>query len=274
MTLLVLCTLLGIPAGALAESGTYVVQPGDTLGAIASRYGTTVQAIVAANSLANANSVWAGQRLTIPGGAVSQGAGSRYTVKAGDNLSGIAARFGVSADAIARANNLANPNVLRLGAQLVIPPASTAASTKNAASSRNPAAGIPVNNPGNLSFVASISGQWCTLYNGRTVARQWRCSTGRPGSGTLPGTYRVRTKLLRAWGGTWGWWLPYWLGIYMVGSLENGIHGLPYSAGTGTRFWGQSIGTPVSYGCVVLDDKAAQALFNVAYVGMPVIIVR
>jgi lipoprotein-anchoring transpeptidase ErfK/SrfK len=125
-----------------------------------------------------------------------------------------------------------------------------------------------------LRFVVSISKQTCWLYRGNTVQYRWTCSTGRKGSATLTGNFKVRSKMARAYGGTWNWWLPYWLGIYMAGRLENGIHGLPYSAKTGKKFWGPQLGTPTSYGCVVLSDTAAKALYNVAYVGMPVIIQR
>ena len=44
----------------------YTVKSGDTLGAIATRYKVTVAAIMAANSLTNANSIKVGQVLTIP----------------------------------------------------------------------------------------------------------------------------------------------------------------------------------------------------------------
>ncbi len=44
----------------------HVVQRGETLYRIALRYGTTVQALVAANNLANPNLIYRGQRLTIP----------------------------------------------------------------------------------------------------------------------------------------------------------------------------------------------------------------
>jgi murein DD-endopeptidase MepM/ murein hydrolase activator NlpD len=49
----------------------HVVQPGDTLTRIASRYETGVSAIVAANNLANPSLIFVGQRLTIPGSATS-----------------------------------------------------------------------------------------------------------------------------------------------------------------------------------------------------------
>ena len=44
----------------------YCVQPGDTLGAIAARFGTTVYAIMQANGLNNPNYIYVGQWLIIP----------------------------------------------------------------------------------------------------------------------------------------------------------------------------------------------------------------
>jgi LysM repeat protein len=47
---------------------TYTVVPGDTLGAIARRYNTTVQAIATRNGIANPNLIYPGQVLIIPTG--------------------------------------------------------------------------------------------------------------------------------------------------------------------------------------------------------------
>ncbi|OXM59139.1 LysM peptidoglycan-binding domain-containing protein [Amycolatopsis vastitatis] len=44
----------------------YQVKPGDTLSAIAARFGTTVAAIAARNGIANPNRIYAGQWLTLP----------------------------------------------------------------------------------------------------------------------------------------------------------------------------------------------------------------
>jgi LysM repeat protein len=387
LVVLVLCALFSLPGSVLAQSGAYVVQKGDTLNSIAARFGTTVQAIMETNGLANANTIWAGQHLTIPGHSVTAygdqaavtrvpmpvplfltpeipppavtrvpvptapilastagsvpvptaafptaaflapaagapaatagglapeatgipvpteaiplpaagatpsptatSANTRYTVKAGDTLTNIAARSGVSAAAIARANNLTNPDLLRLGMQLVIPGPTGAPPTPVPAGTAT-SAGAPVAEAAvdgalapvptataapNLRFVATISTQSCVLYNGNKVEAEWRCSTGRRGAPTLPGTYKVRSKMPRAWGATWGFWMPYWLGIYMAGTLENGIHGLPYS-GNGVKVWQNSVGTPVTFGCVLLDDTAAKTLYDMAYIGMPVVILR
>jgi LysM repeat protein len=50
-------------------SGLYTVQEGDTLGALAERFGVSVDQIVAANNLTDPNSLQAGQTLLIPAAA-------------------------------------------------------------------------------------------------------------------------------------------------------------------------------------------------------------
>ncbi|WP_169746572.1 lytic transglycosylase domain-containing protein, partial [Demequina maris] len=48
-------------------TGHYTVKAGDTLSAIAQRHGTTVAALARTNNLANASTIFVGQRLTVPG---------------------------------------------------------------------------------------------------------------------------------------------------------------------------------------------------------------
>ena len=47
--------------------------------------------------------------------------GERYVVQAGDTLLQIANRYGVTVEAIVQANKLENPDVLRVGQELIIP---------------------------------------------------------------------------------------------------------------------------------------------------------
>lgn len=54
------------PATTAAQTQTYTVRAGDTLGAIAESHGTTVSAICQANGLADPNEIEVGQVLTIP----------------------------------------------------------------------------------------------------------------------------------------------------------------------------------------------------------------
>ena len=54
-----------------SPSQIHIVQPGETLTLIASRYGATISAIVAANGIADPSLIFVGQRLAIPGSAPS-----------------------------------------------------------------------------------------------------------------------------------------------------------------------------------------------------------
>ncbi len=109
----------------------YTIQRGDSLSAIASRYRTTVAALVKANNIKNANLIYPGQKLNIPGQAAAAkpaakpapkpAANRSYTVVRGDTLSAIASRFGSTVSAIAKASGVKNPNVISVGQRLTIP---------------------------------------------------------------------------------------------------------------------------------------------------------
>jgi len=100
----------------------HIVQKGDTLWALALRYGTTVKAIAWANRILNPDLIYVGQRLVIPAGAVVPlPRPIIYTVRPGDTLWAIALRYGTTPWAIAIANNIPNPNLIFVGQRLVIP---------------------------------------------------------------------------------------------------------------------------------------------------------
>jgi LysM repeat protein len=117
------------PAVSQASGTVYVVRRGDSLGAIAARFGVSVSAIVRANGIRNPNLIFAGQRLVIPGRGSSSAAGAAsapatggvYVVRRGDSLGAIAVRYGTSVAALARANRIANPSIIYVGQRLVIP---------------------------------------------------------------------------------------------------------------------------------------------------------
>jgi lipoprotein-anchoring transpeptidase ErfK/SrfK len=125
---------------------------------------------------------------------------------------------------------------------------------------------------GGKSILVSISEQHLYAYEGDTLVYSFVASTGM-NNATRAGTFRVLDKIPNAYGSTWNIWMPSWMGIYYAGSLENGIHALPILS-NGATLWAGYLGTPISYGCVVLGSYEAQLLYDWADVGTPVIIQR
>lgn len=121
---------------------------------------------------------------------------------------------------------------------------------------------------GSKYILVDISEQHMYVYEGDVLVYSFITSTGM-GNSTRVGTFSVLNKIPNAYGATWNIWMPDWLGIYWSGSLQNGIHALPILS-NGATLWAGYLGTPISYGCVVLDTYDAQALYNWADIGTPV----
>ena len=189
VTLALLLLVIG-PATALAspshQGGGYEVQRGDTLADIAARFGVSVNLLAQVNGIADANLVYVGQQLIIPG--VSSGAGESGTsetssastetggevhvVQSGETLARIAARYGVSLSTLASANGITNYNKIITGQRLVIPGAdSTATATEPASStvaSTTASTGIHVVQAGET--LAKIARQYGTTVNALVAA--------------------------------------------------------------------------------------------------------
>lgn len=125
---------------------------------------------------------------------------------------------------------------------------------------------------GNKSILVDISEQHLYAYEGDTLVFSFVASTGM-NNATRAGTFSVLDKIPSAYGATWDIWMPNWLGIYWAGSLENGIHALPILP-NGAQLWAGYLGTPISYGCIVLGANESQLLYDWSEVGTPVEIQR
>jgi len=124
--------LAALPASERLKLAHYRVKKGDTLGAIARRHGTSIEAIAQMNHLKRARSLRINQDLIIPGagwrGEGRQVAGaapkpapsvaSRHIVRRGESLSTIAQRYGVSVDDLRRWNKLRKGQVIYPGQAL------------------------------------------------------------------------------------------------------------------------------------------------------------
>jgi len=117
------------PTGPTTGTGTYVVQPGDTLISIAARHGLTVSQLASMNSLGANAWVYVGQRLKVSGNASTPtqpaqpapAASGTYIVRPGDTLIGIALRHGITASRLAATNGLYVTSWVYAGQQLKIP---------------------------------------------------------------------------------------------------------------------------------------------------------
>ncbi len=120
------------PDSASPGGVVYTVVPGDTLSALADRFGVSIAAITATNKIDPASYLSIGQVLTIPAVkllpvatttplATSSQPTSVYAVRAGDTLSAIGYQFGTSADALAARNGITTATVLQIGQTLVVP---------------------------------------------------------------------------------------------------------------------------------------------------------
>jgi tetratricopeptide (TPR) repeat protein len=114
-----------------------------------------------------------------------------------------------------------------------------------------------------------IGDQHFYAWEGNNLIYSYVTSTGLPGRDTATGHYHVLDKIPMAYSSIWRLKMPYWLGIYYVGRIENGIHALPIRP-DGSVMWGGWLGTKQSYGCVILDTAAAKRVYDWAEIGIPV----
>lgn len=111
-------------------------------------------------------------------------------------------------------------------------------------------------------IIVDISDQRVYAYNGAQLVMSLPANA----RGTRGGNFRIRNKIPLAKSFALGWKLPYWMGIYMSGGLENGFHGTAVTSRGGRA--------NTSLGCIVMSSVNAQRLYAWASVGTPVTVRR
>lgn len=120
-------------AGSVAAPLKYTVVQGDTISAIAARYGLASARVLALNGLSWKSLIFPGQVLTLADAAPAATTApapapvpvaqtlTRHTVVSGDTISGIALAHGISTSAVLRANGLAASSAIFPGQSITIP---------------------------------------------------------------------------------------------------------------------------------------------------------
>jgi lipoprotein-anchoring transpeptidase ErfK/SrfK len=178
-----------------------------------------------------------------------------YVVQPGDTLMSIGRALGFPVWRLTEANPDIDPETLRPGQQITIPSVDVLFPYPLIASRR---------------IVIDISDQHLYAYDGETLTHDFLCSTGIASSPTMPGTFQILSKEENAYASSWNLWMPHFMGVYHSGpDFTNGIHGMPLRDGQQIRW---ALGSPASYGCIVIDIDEASTLYEWADLGTLVII--
>ncbi len=102
------------------EGATYIIQAGDTLWDIASRFNVDLDELIAANDLAD-NTLSVGQEIVIPGLEGINGVLRTETVPYGDNLRSLQRRTQAPQSILRKLNRLVSPTELYAGVSLIVP---------------------------------------------------------------------------------------------------------------------------------------------------------
>ncbi|MCP4360450.1 MAG: L,D-transpeptidase family protein [Chloroflexi bacterium] len=180
---------------------------------------------------------------------------SQYSVQPGDSYAVIGRKLGIPYPWIQQAN----PGVteLSIGQTITIP---------------SPDDLLPYPVVPHKRIIVSLTDQTVQVFENGQMKWDWAGSTGIVASPTAPGIFQVQTHVDNAYAANWNLWMPHFMGIYRpvpTSDFMNGFHGFPTRDGY-KLLWTNNLGSPVTYGCVLLSNENAQALYDWAEEGVVV----
>lgn len=99
----------------------YIVQPGDSLSSIAARFSVSLNELMAANGIGDANQLTAGQQLVIPGLEGVSGVLSARIINFGDSYRSLMRQTQAPDDLFKRLNHVVSPSEFYVGVNMIIP---------------------------------------------------------------------------------------------------------------------------------------------------------
>lgn len=178
-----------------------------------------------------------------------------HIVQSGETITSIAWDYGVPYPYVEEANPGAG--ALSVGQQIVIPSVDNFFDYEP----------VP-----NKRVVVSISQQRVYVYENGQIKWDWVASTGINSSPTWTGIYQILSHEPNAYASNWNLYMPWFMGVYrpIPGyDFTNGFHGFP-TRGGGQILWENSLGTRVTYGCILLSNTNVQLLYDWAETGVVV----
>lgn len=168
LLLIVVSTLIVQPASAQAAGPVYIVQPGDTLSFIASRFNVTLAQILEANPTIDPNLLSAGQQVVIPGLEGITGILETEIIPFGETLRSLSRRTQVSDEQLKKLNRLVSPTELYVGISLIVPvqEGQNTLSTRLSASAGESLLELAIkrgSDPWTLASVNKLGGTWNTI---------------------------------------------------------------------------------------------------------------
>jgi LysM repeat protein len=261
----------------------HVVQPGETLGSIAKQYNIPLDQLILANNIADPNHILRGQELKVwtventadaaaivPEEVLSQpetvepaAPTTVHIVQPGEHLAQIAQKYGVSWPVIAQMNNIADPNLVYSGQELIIPALNNAGGvTDLGIFNVEPAAPAlsDITLGTGKQIVVDLSDSRAYAYENGQLVRNVLASTGLPGTPTVQGDFSIYVKYEAQTMAGPGYYLPDvpWVLYFYKG---YSLHG---------TYWHSNFGQPMSHGCVNLPTEEAKWFYDWAPVGTPV----
>lgn len=241
----------------------YRVQPGDTLTGIANAYGIGLAHLVDLNRISPAQRLYAGQTLAVPAREaltaapiVQNSALPIHVVQAGEHVGIIAGLYGISVNALVRANALGDPSLIIPGQQLRIPPATAENVSVPETTDYHQHTTFPTSTEKWIDV--DLSEQRVVAYEGTTEVKAFIISSGLGGTPTVTGTFRIWAKVPmqdmsggnRAAGNYYYLedvpWVQYFYADYA-------FHGTT---------WHANFGRPASRGCINMSPADAEWLFR------------
>jgi murein DD-endopeptidase MepM/ murein hydrolase activator NlpD len=189
------------------------VGAGETVESIARKYGVPASALRQTNNLSETNAIRPGQRIVIPRYVSSSASAPRaaksahvaqgvHVVAPGETMIGIAHKYGITLNALARANNMQPVGKISVGQQLIVPGShSVAVAHAPAAPPPTPQVAQPRTIPAEKAIASAAPLQSARIVTPETQTTTQSVATAAEPAGNLPSfRWPVKGRIIAAFG--------------------------------------------------------------------------